>query len=167
MVCFLRRENRRSPEIGISSTRAAHLPARVSARLERTNKLRVKTSRRTELVNITAQVAKIIAGSGVQEGVCQIYVPHTTAGVIINEGYDPDVVRDLETALDRLVPRDAGYLHAEGNSDSHVKVALVGTSQSVFVASNRPVLGRWQAIFFCEFDGPREREVLVRVSRDS
>ena len=135
--------------------------------MERTNKLRVKTSRRTELVNITAQVAKMIAGSGVQEGVCQIYVPHTTAGVIINEGYDPDVVRDLEATLDRLVPRDAGYRHAEGNSDSHIKVALVGTSQTVFVEAGRPALGRWQAIFFCEFDGPREREVFVRVSRDS
>jgi len=135
--------------------------------LERTNKLRVKTSRRTELVNITAQVAKMIAGSGVQEGVCQIYVPHTTAGVIINGGYDPDVVRDLEATLDRLVPRDAGYRHAEGNSDSHIKVALVSTSQTVFVEAGRPALGRWQAIFFCEFDGPREREVFVRVSRDS
>ncbi|HXR10311.1 MAG TPA: secondary thiamine-phosphate synthase enzyme YjbQ [Candidatus Acidoferrales bacterium] len=135
--------------------------------MERTNKLRVKTSRRTELVNITAQVAKMIAGSGVQEGVCQIYVPHTTAGVIINEGYDPDVVRDLEATLDRLVPRDAGYRHAEGNSDSHIKVALVSTSQTVFVEAGRPALGRWQAIFFCEFDGPREREVFVRVSRDS
>ena len=109
----------------------------------------------------------MIAGSGVQEGVCQIYVPHTTAGVIINEGYDPDVARDIEATLDRLVPRDAGYRHVEGNADSHIKAALVGTSQVVFVEAGRPVLGRWQAIFFCEFDGPREREVFIRVSEDS
>lgn len=134
--------------------------------MDRTNKLRIKTSRRTELVNITAEVAKVISRSGVQEGVCHIYVPHTTAGVIINEGYDPDVARDIEATLDRLVPRDAGYRHAEGNSDSHIKVALVGSSQTVFVESGRPVLGHWQAIFFCEFDGPREREVYIRVVRD-
>ncbi|MGO9641917.1 MAG: secondary thiamine-phosphate synthase enzyme YjbQ [Candidatus Acidiferrales bacterium] len=134
--------------------------------MDRTNKLRIKTSRRTELVNITAEVAKVISRLGVQEGVCHIYVPHTTAGVIINEGYDPDVARDIEATLDRLVPRDAGYRHSEGNSDSHVKVALVGSSQTVFVESGRPVLGHWQAIFFCEFDGPREREVHIRVVRD-
>jgi secondary thiamine-phosphate synthase enzyme len=134
--------------------------------LDRTDKLRIKTSRRTELVNITAEVAKVISRSGVQEGVCHICVPHTTAGVIINEGYDPDVARDIEATLDRLVPRDAGYRHAEGNADSHVKVALVGSSQTVFVEAGRPVLGHWQAIFFCEFDGPREREVHIRVVRD-
>jgi len=145
--------------------RRIRAPAR-APRLDRTNKLRIKTSRRTELVNITAEVAKVISRSGVQEGVCHIYVPHTTAGVIINEGYDPDVARDIEATLDRLVPRDAGYRHAEGNSDSHIKVALVGSSQTVFVESGRPVLGHWQAIFFCEFDGPREREVYIRVVRD-
>jgi len=118
-------------------------------------------------VNITAEVAGVIARSGVRDGVCHVYVPHTTAGVIINEGYDPDVARDIEATLDRLVPRDAGYRHAEGNSDSHIKTALVGASQSVLVQSGRPLLGHWQAIFFCEFDGPREREVFIRVSADS
>jgi len=129
-------------------------------------RLRVKTTRRTELINITAEVAKAIARSGVKDGMCHICVPHTTAGVTINEGDDPDVARDIEATLDRLVPRDAGYRHYEGNADSHVKVALVGSSQSVFVEEGRPALGRWQAIFFCEFDGPREREVLVRVVGD-
>ncbi len=135
--------------------------------MDRSGKLSLRTSRRTELVNITAEVAGIIARSGVREGVCHVYVPHTTAGVIINEGYDPDVARDIEATLDRLVPRDAGYRHAEGNSDSHIKTALLGSSQSVLVQSGRPLLGRWQAIFFCEFDGPREREVFIRVSADS
>ena len=135
--------------------------------MDRSGKLSVRTSRRTELVNITAEVAGVIARSGVREGVCHVYVPHTTAGVIINEGYDPDVARDIEATLDRLVPRDAGYRHAEGNSDSHIKTALVGSSQSVLVQSGRPLLGQWQAIFFCEFDGPREREVFIRVSADS
>jgi secondary thiamine-phosphate synthase enzyme len=135
--------------------------------MDRSGKLSVRTSRRTELVNITAEVAGVIARSGVREGVCHVYVPHTTAGVIINEGYDPDVARDIEATLDRLVPRDAGYRHAEGNSDSHIKTALVGSSQSILVQSGRPLLGQWQAIFFCEFDGPREREVFIRVSADS
>jgi secondary thiamine-phosphate synthase enzyme len=135
--------------------------------MDRSGKLSLRTSRRTEFVNITAEVAGVIARSGVRDGVCHVYVPHTTAGVIINEGYDPDVARDIEATLDRLVPRDAGYRHAEGNSDSHIKTALVGSSQSVLVQSGRPLLGRWQAIFFCEFDGPREREVFIRVSADS
>jgi secondary thiamine-phosphate synthase enzyme len=135
--------------------------------MDRSGKFSLRTSRRTELVNITAEVAGVIARTGVRDGVCHVYVPHTTAGVIINEGYDPDVARDIEATLDRLVPRDAGYRHAEGNSDSHIKTALVGSSQSVLVQSGRPLLGHWQAIFFCEFDGPREREVFIRVSADS
>ena len=135
--------------------------------MDRSGKLSLRTSRRTEFVNITAEVAGVIARSGVRDGVCHVYVPHTTAGVIINEGYDPDVARDIEATLDRLVPRDAGYRHAEGNSDSHIKTALVGSSQSILVQSGRPLLGQWQAIFFCEFDGPREREVFIRVSADS
>ena len=125
--------------------------------------LTVKTSRRTELVNITAEVARVVAASGVASGVCNLYVPHTTAGVTINEGDDPDVARDIEGALDRMVPRDAGYKHSEGNSDSHIKSSIVGVSQSVLIENRRLVLGRWQAIFFCEFDGPRHREVHLKI----
>ncbi len=102
----------------------------------------------------------------VSSGVCHIYVPHTTAGVIINEGYDPDVARDMEVALDRLIPHKSDYRHAEGNSDSHIKTALVGSSQSVFIEQGRLGLGRWQAIFFCEFDGPRHRDVRVKIVED-
>jgi secondary thiamine-phosphate synthase enzyme len=129
--------------------------------------LTLKTSRRTELVNITAEVARLVAASGVASGVCHLYVPHTTAGVTINEGDDPDVARDIEAALDRMVPRDAGYKHYEGNSDSHIKSSLVGVSQSVLIHGGRLVLGRWQAIFFCEFDGPRHREVHLKIQPDA
>jgi secondary thiamine-phosphate synthase enzyme len=128
--------------------------------------LRVKTSRRTQWVNITSEVGRFVANAGISSGVCQIYVPHTTAGVTINEGYDPDVASDMEAAFDRLVPRNAGYAHAEGNSDSHIKATLVGSSQSVWVEDGRLRLGRWQAIFFCEFDGPRSREIHVKIIPD-
>jgi secondary thiamine-phosphate synthase enzyme len=102
----------------------------------------------------------------VHSGVCHVYVPHTTAGITVNEGADPDVARDIEAALDRLVPKDAGYRHAEGNSDSHVKSALMGSSATVFVAGGRLELGRWQGIFLCEFDGPRERTLRIKVVPD-
>jgi len=128
--------------------------------------LRVKTSRRTEWVNITSEVSRLVSASGISSGVCQIYVPHTTAGVTINEGYDPDVASDMEAAFDRMVPRNAGDAHAEGNSDSHIKATLVGSSQSVWIESGRLRLGRWQAVFFCEFDGPRSREIHVKIVPD-
>ena len=104
--------------------------------------------------------------SGISEGVCHLYVSHTTAGVIINEHDDPEVARDIETVLDELVPRDDGYRHAEGNSDSHIKTAIVGTSETVFIEGGKLALGRWQGIFFCEFDGPRQRELHVRIVPD-
>jgi secondary thiamine-phosphate synthase enzyme len=128
--------------------------------------LLVKTERRTQLIDVTERVQKAVAQSGVSLGVCHIYVPHTTAGVLINEHADPDVARDVEATLDRLVPRTDAYRHSEGNSDSHVKAALVGTSQVVFIENGKLALGRWQGIFFCEFDGPRERKILVKVSAD-
>ena len=128
--------------------------------------LHLKTSRRTEWLNITAEVQRSVAASSVAHGVCHIYVPHTTAGVTINEGDDPDVARDMEAAFDRMVPRDADYKHHEGNSDSHIKATLVGSSQSVWIENARLHLGRWQSIFFCEFDGPRHREVLLKIVPD-
>jgi secondary thiamine-phosphate synthase enzyme len=117
-------------------------------------------------VNITSEVSRRVAASGVVSGVCHIYVPHTTAGVTINEGDDPDVARDMEAAFDRMVPRDADYKHSEGNSDSHIKATLVGSSQTVCIESGCLRIGRWQSIFFCEFDGPRNREILVKVVPD-
>ena len=131
-----------------------------------TRVLAVKSSRRTHLVDITSDVARAVADSGVRAGLCHLYVPHTTAGITINENDDPAVPRDIETALDRLVPRDAGYKHLEGNADSHIKSTLTGVSRSVPIKEGRLLLGRWQAIFFCEFDGPRRREVQVKIVPD-
>jgi secondary thiamine-phosphate synthase enzyme len=128
--------------------------------------LHLKTARRTEWVNITSELNRCVAASGVSHGYCHLYVPHTTAGITINEGDDPDVARDMEAAFDRMVPREAGYKHHEGNSDSHIKASLVGCSQSVWIENGRLRLGRWQSIFFCEFDGPRNREVLLKIIPD-
>ena len=126
----------------------------------------VKTDRRTQLVDVTAQVQKLVSASKISQGTCCLYVPHTTAAVTINECADPDVARDIEGALDRLVPATGPYRHSEGNSDSHVKSVLVGASQTLFVEHGKLALGRWQGIFFCEFDGPRERRLHVKVVSD-
>ena len=126
--------------------------------------LEVKTTRRAQLVDITELVADAASRSGVDAGVCHIYVPHTTAGVTINEGADPDVAHDIEARLEHLVPEEAGYEHAEGNSDSHIKTALVGPSCAAPVRDGKLALGTWQAVFLCEWDGPRTRRVEVAVS---
>jgi len=128
--------------------------------------LAVKTSRRTQALDVTAQVKRAVRESGVQSGLCYLYVPHTTAAIFINENADPDVAQDIETTLDKLVPHGAHYRHAEGNADSHVKSVLVGASQCVLIEDGQLALGHWQGIFFCEFDGPRERRLLVKVVRD-
>jgi secondary thiamine-phosphate synthase enzyme len=137
-----------------------------SARPAPAGELAVRTERRAQLLDVTAAVAKMVQDSGVQSGVCYVYVPHTTAGVIINENADPDVAADMEAALARLVPKDSGYRHAEGNSDSHIKAALVGTSATIFISGGQLELGRWQGIFFCEFDGPRTRRLRVKIVPD-
>ncbi len=123
----------------------------------------VRTHQREEFVNITAEVQRVVHESGVEDGVCTIFVPHTTAGVTINEGADPSVVADILAKLHQLVPPGAGYRHLEGNSDAHIKSSLVGCSAKVIVHGGRLLLGTWQAIFFCEFDGPRSRRVWVQV----
>jgi secondary thiamine-phosphate synthase enzyme len=113
--------------------------------------------------NITAQVREIVTQSGVQRGLCLIHVPHTTAGVIVQEGYDPDVMRDIETTLRALVPQEGDYRHAEGNSAAHIKSLMCGPNQILPIEYNQLQLGRWQAVFFCEFDGPRDRTVWVQI----
>ena len=123
--------------------------------------LAVPTTSRCQFVDITAEVERAVASEGVSEGICHVFVPHTTAGVTINENADPDVTRDMEQVLTGLVPQRGDYRHVEGNSDSHVKAALVGASAIVPVSGGRLVLGTWQAIYFCEFDGPRRRRCLV------
>jgi len=128
---------------------------------------RVRTDRRTQLVDVTREVQSVVAASGVQQGTCYVYVPHTTAGVTINEHADPDVASDVEGIMDRLVPNRGPYRHAEGNSDAHAKTILTGTSQIIFIERGHLVLGRWQGIFFFEYDGPRDRTVQVKVVPDS
>jgi secondary thiamine-phosphate synthase enzyme len=128
--------------------------------------LTVQTERRTEFLDVTAAVAKLVRDSGIQHGTCHVYVPHTTAAVTINENADPDVVRDMATALDRMVPQSAEFRHSEGNSDSHVKASLIGSSASIFISDGKLDLGRWQGIFFCEFDGPRQRTLRVKIVPD-
>jgi secondary thiamine-phosphate synthase enzyme len=128
--------------------------------------IQVKTSRRTQLVDITQDVQRIVTALGIRVGTCFLYVPHTTAGIIINEHADPDVASDAEGTLDRLVPMAGPYRHVERNSDSHVKTMLSGVNQFVFVEEGKLVLGRWQGIFLAEFDGPRDRKVYVKVLPD-
>jgi secondary thiamine-phosphate synthase enzyme len=124
----------------------------------------VSTSSRSELIDITAAVRKAVDASGVSEGVCLVFVPHTTAAVTINEGADPAVRRDIETELDKIIPWSDGYSHAEGNSAAHIKTSLVGSSEMILVEGGRLVLGTWQSVYFCEFDGPRRRRVYVKVT---
>jgi secondary thiamine-phosphate synthase enzyme len=124
----------------------------------------LKTTGRTQLVDITRQVESIVLQSGVTKGICVIYVPHTTAGVTINENADPSVKKDIKTMLDKLIPwREPFYEHAEGNSAAHIKSSLVGCSQTVIIQDGRLLLGTWQGIYFCEFDGPRTRKVYVKI----
>lgn len=128
--------------------------------------IHVRTGRREELVDVTKQVREAVRASAVREGVCLVYSPHTTCGVTVNEGWDPTVAQDAAGHLRELVPREHGFAHAEGNSDAHIKTMLIGSSAAVPVAGGDLKLGRWQAVFLCEFDGPRERELWVTMSRD-
>ena len=125
--------------------------------------IQVQTERRVQLLDITDQVAEVVERLRVADGICHVFVEHTTAGVTINEGADPDVARDIETELGKLVRKDSGYRHAEGNSDSHIKTVLVGATTAAPVRGGMLDLGTWQAIFLCEWDGPRTRRVQVAV----
>ena len=125
--------------------------------------LTVKTGSRTEFVDITSEVKRVVTASDISDGLCMVYVPHTTAAVTINESADPSVQSDMLSVLNTMVPWDAGYRHMEGNSAAHIKTTLVGTSELVAVEDRRLVLGAWQGIFFCEFDGPRTRKVHVKL----
>lgn len=128
----------------------------------------VPTEKREEFVDITRQVQELVTASGTRSGVVIVYVPHTTAAVTINENADPDVVHDVLLTLRRLIPKDgAGYRHAEGNSDAHVKAAMMRASCHVLIEANELVLGTWQGIWFCEFDGPRRRTVHVQIQPGS
>ena len=126
--------------------------------------LSVQTSSQTEMVDVTGQVQKELSASGVEEGRLTLYVPHTTAGVTINEGADPAVKADILMVLNQVVPWKANYQHMEGNSPAHVKASLVGSSETVIISGGRLILGTWQKIFFCEFDGPRNRKLHLQIA---
>ena len=128
------------------------------------NEFTVSTGRRNEMIDITSQVREAVVEQGVRDGVCWVFVPHTTAAVTINEGADPAVRKDIVAELGKVIPLDDGYAHMEGNSAAHIKTTLTGSSEAVFVKDGSLVLGTWQSIYFCEFDGPRTRRVIVKVT---
>jgi secondary thiamine-phosphate synthase enzyme len=126
----------------------------------------IKTNSRVEFQDITLKVKDIVRASGIQRGVCYVFVPHTTAGVMVNEHADPSVTEDIAAQLDKMVPQHSNYRHLEGNAPAHIKASLVGSSEVLFIEDETIVLGTWQGIFFCEFDGPRNRTVLIKVMAD-
>ncbi|QIB27363.1 secondary thiamine-phosphate synthase enzyme YjbQ [Caloranaerobacter azorensis] len=128
--------------------------------------LQIKTEKHTEFVDITERIQEIVINSKVKNGVCYIFVPHTTAGITINENADPDVKSDMLMELNKIVPFDDNYKHIEGNSSAHIKASLLGFSETVFIEDRQLLLGTWQGIYFCEFDGPRVRKVYVKIVED-
>ena len=128
-----------------------------------TKQISVPTNTRSEFVDITDWVQEAVHESGIADGLCHVYVPHTTAGLTINENADPNVRKDILTELEKRIPWQDNYSHSEGNAAAHIKASLMGFSQTIFVEDGRLVLGTWQGIFLCEFDGPRQRKVLVRI----
>jgi secondary thiamine-phosphate synthase enzyme len=126
-------------------------------------KINVKTNSRVELLDITGTIRSVVSKSAVKDGICYLFCPHTTAGLTINENADPSVKSDIINALSKLVPANAGYAHSEGNSDGHVKSSILGSSLTVFIESGKLALGTWQGIYFCEGDGPRSREVWIKL----
>jgi secondary thiamine-phosphate synthase enzyme len=128
--------------------------------------IQIETQERVEFKDVTALIQKTIATSGAASGVCHVFVPHTTAAVLVQENDDPALQKDLDQFLKHLAPREKEYHHADGNCDSHLKASLVGCSKTLLVENGRLVLGRWQGVFFCEFDGPRRRELRVKIVPD-
>jgi len=126
--------------------------------------LQVKSHKQFECINITSQIQNLIRDSGVKDGIATIYCPHTTAAITINEGADPAVTKDLLNELDKVIPLRDNYQHLEGNSAAHIKSSIAGCSESVIIENGSIILGTWQAIFFCEFDGPRNRKVFIKIT---
>ena len=128
--------------------------------------LHVKTNKRVDIVDVTNDIQSLVHKSGVDSGILTVYVPHTTCGITINEHADPDVVRDIRYQLEQIVPYQKGYQHLEGNADSHIKTTLVGSSEQVIIENGALILGTWQGIFLCDFDGPRTRKIHVKITAD-
>jgi secondary thiamine-phosphate synthase enzyme len=124
--------------------------------------INVRSKSRNEFIDITEMVQEVVKEAGITKGICYLYVPHTTAGITINEGADPSVQRDIVNALSRLVPHEMNYFHREGNADAHIKTTLVGSSLNIIVEEGKLLLGTWQSVFFCEFDGPRHRRIAIK-----
>ncbi|HEX7127377.1 MAG TPA: secondary thiamine-phosphate synthase enzyme YjbQ [Thermodesulfobacteriota bacterium] len=125
--------------------------------------LKLQTTSRVEMVDMTEPIRRVVRESGVMSGLCFVFCPHTTGAVTLNENTDPDVRTDFDRALAAAVPRQGPYVHSEGNSDAHVKASLIGSSVTMLVENGKLVLGQWQAVYFCEFDGPRSRTLVVKV----
>ena len=128
--------------------------------------LSVKTREKTELIDVTGEIARLVEKAGIDQGLCMVFVPHTTAAVTINESADPSVKSDMLKVLNQIIPWEANYRHLEGNSAAHIKTTLVGSSELIAIENGRLVLGTWQGIFFCEFDGPRSRKLHVRILKE-
>lgn len=126
----------------------------------------IKTTSRVDFQDITAKVKEVVESSGIESGLCYVFVPHTTAGVTVNEHADPSVVKDIVAQLEVMAPQHNNYLHMEGNSSAHIKASLVGSSETLLIEGGKLVLGTWQGVFFCEFDGPRNRNLLIKVVPD-
>ena len=129
----------------------------------KTQMIQVDTTAHTQMLDVSAQVQQAVADSGVRDGICMLFVPHTTAAVTINENADPDVVRDFMKEIDKIVPWEDNYRHMEGNSAAHLKASMIGFSEQIIIEDGRLVLGTWQGIYFCEYDGPRKRKLYVKI----
>lgn len=126
-------------------------------------KLELKTNSRSEIIDITDKIQKVISDSKIKSAICILYVPHTTAGIIVNENYDPSVRADILDYLEKIAPAAARYKHTEGNADSHIKTSMVGSSSTLVIEEGKVLLGSWQGIMFCEFDGPRNRKLVLKI----
>ena len=127
----------------------------------------IKTGSKVEFQDVTSRIRDVVSGSSIENGICYVYVPHTTAGVMTNEHADPSVVEDIGNHFADMVPQHRNYRHMEGNSPAHIKASIIGSSQMIFIENRKLVLGTWQGIFFCEFDGPRSRHLLVKIVTDN
>ncbi|GMQ61090.1 secondary thiamine-phosphate synthase enzyme YjbQ [Vallitalea maricola] len=128
-----------------------------------TKMIQVKTNKHVEMIDITSKVQNIIESEGIEDGICTVFIPHTTAGITINENADPDVTRDMLMELNKIVPLEDGYRHMEGNSAAHIKSSMMGFSETIIIKERKLLLGTWQGIYFCEFDGPRNRKTMINI----
>ncbi|MEO0087335.1 MAG: secondary thiamine-phosphate synthase enzyme YjbQ [candidate division WOR-3 bacterium] len=128
--------------------------------------LKISTPKRIAFVDITSEIEKVISKSEITSGICYLYVPHTTCGITINENYDPSVTRDINNVLSRLIPKNGSYEHTEGNADAHIKTSLINSFAILFFENKKLILGTWQGVFLCEFDGPRERKIYLKIIPD-